>query len=241
MDKKRLFVFGDSWATNYFSKTNDLVNCKPFFNTKEVESYVSYYDYFGHWIDHMKNFFDVYSYAMGGVSNEQIIYQVGNLPSYQEGDRIIIIFTGVERYVWVHDKFKYTFCVGSLMTEKIINHNCLNYFEKQYSERYEYWMDDTIVNDEKKFLNLFPKLLFQYNPIIVTWRHELATKVNSIELLRFDEINLTSIEQETKGVYTDKHLGVNGNYELFKHFAKKLNLDISNYSFVPKKFNKEII
>lgn len=239
--KNRLFVFGDSWATNYFSKTNDLVNCKPFFNTKEVESYANYYNYFGHWIDHMKNFYDVFSYAMGGVSNEQIIYQVGNLPEYKEGDRIIIMFTGVERYVWIHDNFKYTFCMGSLMPEKIIDKNCLDLFEKQYVKRYEYWMDDSINNDEKKFLNMFPKFFKQYNPIVVTWRHELASKVSSIELIRFDELNLTSIEEETKGVYTDKHLGVGGNYELFKFFAKKLNLDLSNYNFVVKKFNQELI
>ncbi len=239
--KNRLFVFGDSWAINYFSKTNDLVDCKPFFNTKEVESYVSHYNYFGHWIDHMKNFYDVYSYAMGGVSNEQIIYQLGNLPEYHEGDRMIIMFTGVERYVWIHNKFKYTFCLGSLMPDKIIDEKYVDYFKKQYVERYEYWMDDSISNDEKKFLNMFPKLFKQYQPIVVTWRPELAQKVDSIELIRVDKLNLTSIEEETKGVYKDRHLGVRGNYELFKFLCEKLKLDISNYMFKVINFNKELI
>jgi hypothetical protein len=206
-----------------------------------VESYVSHYDYFGHWIDHMKNFYDVYSYAMGGVSNEQIIHQVGNLPQYSEGDRMIIIFTGVERYVWVHNKFKYTFCAGSLVPDMLIDENSLQLFKKQYIEKYEYWMDDTINNDEKKFLNMFPSFFSQYDPIIVTWRPELTNKVKTIELIRVDKLNLTSIEEETKGVYRDRHLGVDGNYKLFKFFAQKLNLDISNYNFVVKKFNKELI
>lgn len=239
--KNRLFVFGDSWATNYFSKTNELVNCKPFFNTKEIESYVANYNYFGHWIDHMKNFYDVYSYAMGGVSNEQIIYQTGNLPEFKEGDRIIIMFTGVERYVWIYNKLKYTFCVGSLIPDKIIDEKYVDYFKKQYTERYEYWMDDSINNDERKFLNMFPNLLKKYEPIVVTWRPELAQKVDSIELIRIDELNLTSIEEETNGVYKDRHLGVRGNYELFKFFSNKLNVDISSYNFTFKKFNQVLI
>lgn len=240
--KKRLFVFGDSWANNYFSETNKcLPKTKPFLGLNQVESYVKYHDYFGHWIDHMENFFDVYSYGLGGVSNEQIIWQTSNLPEYNEQDKIIIIFTGVERFTWVSNKVRYTMAVGSMVPERIINRSCINIFKQQYIEKLEYWMDDTINNDEKKFLNMFPSFFKKYEPIVVTWRGELAEKVKSIEFIDYDNYKFTTITEESDGAYKDGHLGVSGNYELFKYFAKKLNLDISSYVFNPKEFKKSFL
>ncbi len=240
--KNRLFVFGDSWANNYFSKTNKfLPKSKPFLGLNQVESYVKYYDYFGHWIDHIENFFDVYSYGLGGVSNEQIIWQVSNLPDFNEKDRIIIIFTGVERFIWIDSKIRYTMAVGSMVPEIILNGSYANIFKQQYIEKFEYWMDDTINNDEKKFLNMFPSFFKKYKPIVVTWRGELAEKVESIELIDFENYKLTTITEESDGAYKDGHLGINGNYELFKYFSKKLKIDISNYKLECKPFIKNIL
>lgn len=240
MTKDRLFVFGDSWAFNYFSKTNKAYpDAKPFFGLTHVETFVNYYNNFGHWLDYMDLFFDVYSYGRGGVSNEEITWQLSYLPEYRIGDRMIIMFTGVERYTWVDKNRRYTFAMGSPYPDLILDRKYVNFFKQQYIEKYEYWMNDTIINPEKNFLNVFPTYFQQYKPICVTWRNELAEKVESIDLLDFNNYNLSTITDETNQTYVDGHLGAIGNYELFKYFAKKLNLDISNNSVTIKKFQKE--
>jgi hypothetical protein len=160
--KNRLFVFGDSWSFNYFTKKpNEFYpGAKPFFGLNHVESYVDYYDYFGHWIDYMETFFEVVSYGLGGVSNQEIIWQLSNLPEYVEGDRIIIIFTGAERYTWIHENRRYTFANGSPLPEMVLDKKYLNLFRQQYVEKYEYWMSDMDYHFEKKFINIF-SFLFQ--------------------------------------------------------------------------------
>ena len=155
--KNRLFVFGDSWCFNYFTKKpNEFYpGTKTFFGLNHVESYVNYYDYFGHWIDYMETFFEVVSYGLGGVSNEQIIWQLSNLPEYTEGDRIIIIFTGAERYTWTHGNRRYTFAGGSPLLEMALDKKYLDLFRQQYVEKYEYWMSDMDYHFEKKFINIW--------------------------------------------------------------------------------------
>lgn len=242
MNKNRLFVFGDSWAFNYFAKTNKIFpNIKPFFGLTKIEMYVKYYDYFGHWIDYMDNFFDVYSYAKGGICNEQIIWQLSNLPEYKEGDRIIIIFTGVERYMWINNKKRYTFAMGSDYPDKILGKYYIDFFKKQYVEKYEYWMDLSETDEEIKFLNIFPTFFKKYNPIVVTWRKDLTEKVKSIDLLDYENYNLSTITDESYGTFIDGHLGAMGNYELFRYFANRLELDISNFYVNVKQFKKELL
>jgi hypothetical protein len=214
---------------------------KPFFGLNHVESYVDYYDYFGHWIDYMETFFEVVSYGLGGVSNQEIIWQLSNLPEYVEGDRIIIIFTGAERYTWIHENRRYTFANGSPLPEMVLDKKYLNLFRQQYVEKYEYWMSDMDYHFEKKFINIFPSFFKKYEPLCVTWRGEVAEKIDSIELLDFDNYNFSSITKESEGRYIDGHLGAFGNLELFKYFAKKLNLDIDENSYNVKKIRKKIL
>lgn len=241
--KKRLFVFGDSWCFNYFTKTPNgfYPGTKSFFGLSHVESYVNYYDNFGHWLDYMETFFEVISYGLGGVSNEQIIWQLSNLPEYVEGDRIIIIFTGAERYMWTHGDRRYTFASGSRLPEMVLEKKYLNLFQQQYVEKYEYWMSDMDYHFEKKFINIFPSFFKKYEPICVTWRGEVAEKIDSIELLDFDNYNFSSITEESGGTYIDGHLGALGNFDLFKYFARKLKLDINESYYNVKKFKKNLL
>ena len=241
--KNRLFVFGDSWCFNYFTKKpNEFYpGTKPFFGLSSVEKYVKYYDNFGHWLDYMETFFEVISYGLGGVSNEQIIWQLSNLPEYVEGDRIIIIFTGSERYTWTHGNRRYTFASGSRLPEMVFDKKCLNLFVQQYVEKYEYWMSDMDYHFEKKFINIFPSFFKKYDPLCVTWRGEVAEKIDSIELLDFNNYNFSSITEESAGAFVDGHLGALGNFDLFKYFAKKLKLDIDESYYNIKKFKKNLL
>ena len=243
INKKRLFVFGDSWAFNYFSTYNKIYpDVKPHFGLTQIQTYVKYYNNFGHWLDYIDPFFDVYSYGLGGISNEQIIWQLSNLPEYMDGDRIIIIFTGVERYTWVHEKKRYTFAAGSHYPDVILDKKYRDFFKRQYVERYEYWLDNPNNNFdfEKKFLNTFPSYFKKYNPICVTWRKELSDQIESIDLLDFENYNLSTITDETNKLYIDGHLGAVGNYELFRYFANRLEVNIGNLIDI-KKFEKQLL
>lgn len=241
--KNRLFVFGDSWANNYFSKKNDLVKCKPFLGLGEVESYAKYHDYFGHWIDHISNYYEVYSYGVGAATNEQIIFQLANLPEYKKGDRMIMIFTTPHRFNWFFNKRKYSILPHGSSTKNLFSgdEKILNFIENQFVEKYNWWSDEKIDKDEIKLINKIPILYKQWNPIMVTWTSDFSNFVTSVELIDFANYKLTNIFEESEEFIRDNHLGAIGNFELFKYFAKKLDLDISDYSFIPKVFKKTIL
>lgn len=235
MIKPRLFVFGDSWAFNYFSKSENLIGATPHFGSGEVRSYVEHYNYFGHWIDHMQTFYDVYSYGQGAASNEQIIYQLGNLPEYKEGDRIVMIFAPPERFTWVHNNIIKNLAPYSNIPRNNYPLEFIKIIENQYIDRYDVWMGVYQTN-EQKFLNLLPIFLEKYCPILTSWYKETSDRVNCIEYINHNDWK--SIYDETHGKCEDYHLGVRGNYKLFKFFADKLNLNTKDYTYEIKEFNK---
>ena len=240
MNKHRLFVFGDSWAFNYFSKKNKLFpKSTPFMGNRNIEKFTTYYNNFGHWIDHISHFYNVYSYAIGSASNEQIIYQLGNLPEYISGDRIVMIFASPSRFRWILDKKVYGLTPHGLY-HNFIPKESINLIESQYIERNELWIDDLIESEEQKFLNLLPILLKKYKPVLITWCEETALHTNSIELIPTNEL-FTTINDETNGMYEDGHLGIFGNYELYKFISKKLSIDYSSYTFNPIPFKKILV
>ncbi len=239
---KRLFIFGDSWANNYFSKTNSLIKCKPFLGLEGVESFVKYHNYFGHWIDHISYYYDVYSYGVGAATNEQIIFQLGNLPDYQLGDRIVIIFTSPQRFNWIDDKKKYSFISDGTYLKKLFgwDDKTVKFIEGQFVERNKWWFDDNVNKDEINFINNIPNIYKNWNPIMITWTSDLSDKVKTVDLINFNE-KFTNITEETDNNIIDSHLGVFGNFELFKYISKKLNIDVSSYQYAPKKYIKSLL
>ena len=102
------------------------------------------------------------------------------------------------------------------------------------------WEDTKLENNQKKFISILPSFLNQWNPIITSWFKPTSDMVECIEYIPLDS-QFTSISDESGGVCEDGHLGIFGNYELFKFFSKKLNLDISKYHFEINKFSNPII
>lgn len=239
MSKPRLFVFGDSWAFNYFSKNHR--KYKPHFGSQHIKKYAEVYNHFGHWIDHMENFYDVYSYGVGAATNEEIIHQIGNLNnySYTQGDRVIVIFTTPERLNIINNKKMYGIASAGLLYKSLYKDSgVIKFIENQFIERYDRWMDTSIQKNEKLLIKLLHKLLSKWNPIFYTW-----TDLLDIDEVIYKDIDFKkySISAESNGVCSDWHLGVEGNYKLFKLFADWLGIDISNYSYVPAKFKVDII
>jgi hypothetical protein len=218
--KPRLFVFGDSWSLDYFKE--------PFLTSKEVKRYSNFYNGDGHWTYHLKEFFDVHNYSIGAASIENIIYQMGNLPEYKQGDRIIIIFGSPGRFSWIENNEDIRYTLGR-------KNKMLHPLESQYIARIEYWKTD---NNQKKFISKLNTFLKEYNPIISSWNEDFTFSFNFVKYLN---LNLTTIYDESFGDCNDRHLGVNGNYELFKYFAKELKLNIKDYIFDVKPYKKQII
>ena len=65
--KSRLFCFGDSFVD------------------WPIPTY--------HWTSYLSNHYDVYKFGVRGADNVSILFQLGNLPEYKKGDRIIMVFT----------------------------------------------------------------------------------------------------------------------------------------------------
>lgn len=227
----RLFIFGDSWANNYLSHSTLPY---PFLHNKDVKKYAIGVNYWGHWSDHLSYFYNVNSYGVGGASFEQIIYQLGNLPIFRTGDRIVIILGVPERFTW------YKSHLVSNVNFKNLN-MVFNRFPKnnqvrkmlidQLLQRNWVWENDQSLN-ERKFLNSLPTFFSRYSPIILSWSKQTVSYLNNVEYIgnNENENNYTTIDQESNGMCKDGHLGVKGNYFLFKEVSKLLNIDISDYS-----------
>lgn len=219
--KPRLFVFGDSWALDYFKE--------PFLNSKDVEKYSKHYSQFGHWTNHIENFFEVRNFSEGASSIENTIYQLGNLPEYKKGDRIIIIFGAPGRFSWISDNKDIRYTIGRKGYPKIL--------QEQYIKRHEYWVRTN--NNQKKFIKKLEPWLSQYNPIITSWNEDFSSLFEFTSHLSWPE--LTHIKHESNGECNDKHLGISGNYELFKYFMNKLKIDTEGYDYEIKSYKQELL
>ena len=209
----RLFVFGDSWAFNYFSKNvnplrSDLLpNC----GKSDIKTFVQSFDYYGHWTDYISNYYDVLNYAETGASIENIIYQFGYLDEYRIGDRIVIIFPTNERLNWIHNNEKNSLNIHSPW----LNHMpdiIKNIIVNQLYNRKIAWNDLKIIDDEKQFINKIPQFFKQYNPVLISWNNTISDNSNNVFKIEVEGPKY-SISYESGGKYNDPHLGINGNYK----------------------------
>jgi len=226
MNKPRLFVFGDSIATNYFSTSPEVVkDTNLHLGSKDVYEYAKEHNFYGHWLDLFGEHYEVTSYARGGVSIEETIYQLGDLPQYKKGDRMIIIITTAERYRWFYNDTTQDFVSGTPDIDKLYSSDIERELLKdQFVERTIAWEGDKQRMNEKKFLNNLPIIFKEYKPVIASWNIKMCEKLSNVSL--FDIISnplYTSITQESNGRYNDWHMGVKGNQHLYEFFKDKLN------------------
>lgn len=225
MYKPRLFVFGDSIATNYFSTSPEVVkDTNLHLGSKEIYEYVKEHNFYGHWLDLMEKDWEVQSFARGGVSNEEIIYQLGNLPEYQDEDRVIIVLTTPERYRWFYDGNIQNFVSGTPDIDKIYQDEQQRKLLKlQFIERDATWRLGNERKNEMMFFDKLPHLLERYNPVLCSWSQPLVHKLNNWDIIDFDkDEKYTSIYKESEGTYKDWHMGVEGNKHLYEYFKNKL-------------------
>lgn len=228
--KNRLFIAGDSWGFNLFQEPNWVLNNLP----KDIEKRPS------HFTEYLEKHYEVINFAFGAVSNTEIIYQLGNLPNLEHGDRLIIILTHHTRFnIWDKEgiplnfgDFSYYFVQNKLYDNNwypetpILNsiEGRVRLFLEDINELDGSIKSQRLLN-EVKFLGGLKNLYSNYNPIVCTWDETISKKCK-VEFIGYDaplyeNYKKLKISDEYGG--TDAHLGGTGNYLLYKYFISKLD------------------
>lgn len=206
--KPRLFCFGDSFVD------------------WNVPTY--------HWTYYLSKHYEVHKFGKLGADNYSILFQLGNLPEYKEGDRVVIVFTEPGRLPRrFYGKRKDRFDSTPYMTPKFYEDT--NFAEKLHMLKYdegERWVSGER-NMEVKFLKKFKKWIDEYDPVFVTWSKYFHKPVSNFVSL----IQVTSNWEEGIGDERDFHPGPMGCYDMYKKIYTLLNIKepITEFKSEPEK------
>jgi len=175
--KSRLFCFGDSFVDYHLPKY--------------------------HWTYYMSSHYELYKLGVRGADNNSIIFQLGDLPEFQPGDRVLIVFTEP----------------GRIPTRFYANGNIINRLDLLKIDEFYRWMNGERDN-EIKFLKKLQILLKDYYPIFVTWSEYFYNCTEDFVSL----IQVSSNWQEGIGGKRDDHPGPKGSYDMYKKLHKLLDV-----------------
>lgn len=183
-----------------------------------------------HWTTYLKAHFEVTKFGKFGADNYSIISQVGLLPSFNEGDRLIIVFSDpgrLPRRYYGERKLPY---VNNPYMEP-------SYYEdEEFSKKLhllrhdegERWINGSR-DVEIKFFKKLKHLLSSYNPIFFTWNsHFYKSTSDFVEL-----IQVSSNADEGVGDKKDFHPGPLGCYSIYIKLHKLLNVNSPTVDFIP--------
>lgn len=210
IDKPRLFCFGDSFVD------------------WPVPSI--------HWTTYLSNHFQVIKLGKYGADNYSIIFQIGNLPKYEPGDRIVVVFTDPGRLPrrFYGPRRKNYEATPYLIPEY---YQDIEFSRKLHNLRFEEgnrWVSGER-NNEVMFIKKLKEWLSLYQPVFFTWSSLFhQSTVNSVEL-----IQVTSNFDEGVGDEKDFHPGPNGCYSIYRSLHKLLGVNDKLVEFIPH--DKQII
>ena len=226
----RLHILGDSFSDNIFTESiNNLDN--------GVEATDGIYKYIKllrenkindplHWSDYLKSWgHEVINLAQTGCSNYSIFNQFAEIGlNFKTGDRIILNWTGLNRYNWIGKRGNNMVITGGAQPDydtniktKILYDQTL-YRMESVDNPHGYLRRNTV-----PFMNYLIQLHNNYKPIV--WapiaQHNVIFEKEKYFIWEIDndfykdiipEYNLLTIEQETNGKIEDHHYGRYGNY-----------------------------
>ena len=201
--KSRLFCFGDSFVD------------------WPIPTY--------HWTSYLSKHFEVFKFGVFGADNVSILFQLGNLPQYQNGDRIVIVFTEPGRLPrrFYGDR-KERFLKTPYMSPNF-------YKNKDFAENlHQLKSDETLrwVDGERDIeVNFFRNLkewLHIYNPVFVTWNENFIERTSDFVTL----IQVSSNFDEGIGDELDFHPGIKGCYDFYSKLHTLLGINDSLHEFV---------
>lgn len=179
-----------------------------------------------HWVDYLSNHYNVIKLGKYGSDNHSILYQMGLIDEYKDGDRIVVVFTAPGRFPRRYfGEREINHDVKFISWEWYKNKN----FAKQLMElrlsETESWLNGER-DSEIKFLKKIKNFYKDFKPIFVTWNDDFYKKTEDFVNL----IKVTSIADEG-GDKNDWHPGWRGCYDFYKklHDLLEIKEDIVMY------------
>lgn len=236
LSSPRLFIVGDSWGVNFFAEPEWIKNLKGESKWKDRPYHV---------VEYLTQHYEVHNFCRGAAGNTEIVFQLGRLPDFKAGDRLIVILSAFPRFrLWdcegkvikfgdfssaFLDSSDHPWHPSSTVLEALegrrrlfadaLMHGSLEKLLSRFSQDfvYDHWSELAFFGKLKNFFS-------NYRPIICCWERHLAGFCNLDYIGSDSEIyqgQPATIEQEYG--YNDHHLGGIGNYLLYKYFLNRLD------------------
>lgn len=232
----RIFVLGDSFAENLYKNAyeSDYYNINaPIHNyVKKLEEYgIDKAMWFTDWLEEWG--YEIINLGKGGSCNEDIYYQFSKIDNFQEGDRLIIWWTGISRFLWFNERGQ-----GWVKGHSIHEDSEPYLIDQALYRAKSMDMEDGYANQKIiTFIKYITKVHSKYKPIITSFCPILQQKISDSPY--FFSLNLNSpylslgfnwfeaIKIETNGLIDDGHNGRTLNYLWATGFDEiiKSNLD----------------
>lgn len=218
----RIFIFGDSFASNLFQEGYEKLP-DHHINPTQIGQYLLDLKeeniddalWFSDWLT--KFGYQVYNYGQGGSDNQTILEQFTKLDKeFLPGDRIILWLSSFSRFQWINDMSeRWSINANSVLhgldykNNDLLLKQCLN---RENSFRNGYMSRVTL-----PFYEYFIDLHSRYNPIVVSFCNQTNQKMKnykhfvsfdttgSVSLLKFGNTFKTNIITETNGQIVDGH------------------------------------
>ena len=202
----------------------------------------------------MEEHYEVHNFAIPGTDNSHIIYQLGQLPEFKEGDRLVIILTEVSRIPkWFWGDMYEEYLEARVKPEILVKNPKpqINYVKAlvdlklyliELVEKTNLLKDEFFRYKGRKtdhplmvfeFYSNVPTMFKQYKPVMVTWSKETYEVLpNHVKLIGWDEYEHIHVPK-------DDHPSESGNKVWFN---KILNWLKSEFIRVPSdlKLNKDV-
>lgn len=167
------------------------------------------------WVKLLNQHYDVTVFGEHAYSNIDIMMQVGELPTYKDGDRLIFVFVRPKVPLYLWGEFKHSIEKSPNDLSLIIKDKSRYPFVKKIFKEIK---DNGFYNGmEYRFYKKMKELLFEYNPIFTTIDYPWADKYDFIQYEKF-----TSFEHETNRRMRDNHLGLEGNKDFYRYLLNRL-------------------
>lgn len=191
-----------------------------------------------HWTDYLSYHYDVIKLGKSGADNYSILFQLGNLPEYKKGDRIVMVFThpgrlprryyGERRTDFADEIYHPSHYYKNKTFSKHLD--LLSYEEEQrwiLGER----------NIEVKFLKNLKNWLSKYNPVFTTWTEGFSSVTSDFVTY----IQCTSNAQENVGEAGDFHPGPRGCYKWYESLHSLLKIEEVKVDFIEDDKIKDLL
>jgi hypothetical protein len=225
----RIFIFGDSFASNLFQEGYEKLP-DHHINPTQIGQYLLDLKeeniddalWFSDWLT--KFGYQVYNYGQGGSDNQTILEQFTKLDKeFRPGDRIILWLSSFSRFQWINDMSE-RWSINANSVLHGIDYKDNDLLLKQCWLRENSFRNGYMSRATLPFYEYFIDLHSRYNPIVVSFCNQTNQKMKnykhfvsfdttgSVSLLKFGNFFKTNIITETNGQIVDGHFDRKTNF-----------------------------